>query len=143
MIQYIRHKANLLAIIIQKEFKKEEGIEFFTPTDFSQQLGYMSYKKGKIIEAHTHKIVKREILYTKEVLFIRKGKVRVDFYKEDTTYIKSYILNKGDIILLAHGGHGFEVLEDCEIIEVKQGPYTDDNDKIKFNSSKPQIILDE
>lgn len=132
MIENIKHNDQILAIIIRKDYKKD-GIEFFTPDSFSQQLGYMSHKKGKIIEAHVHNPVKREVEMTKEVLIIKSGKIRVNFYDDNQIYLnKSAILEAGDIILLAYGGHGFEVLEDLEMIEIKQGPYVGDRDKIRF-----------
>lgn len=130
-IETIKNKENILAIIIHNEYHKD-GIEFFTPGDFSQQLAFISYKAGKIIEPHTHNLVKREISLTQEVLIIKKGKIKINFYNSERNYLDSRILVKGDVILLASGGHGFEVLEDIEIIEVKQGPYANDNDKIKF-----------
>lgn len=123
----------LLAIIIRNEYSAN-GIHFFTPDDFSQQLGYMNREKGYQIPPHVHNPVKREVLWTQEVLVIKSGKIRVDFYDDAKSYIKSSILNKGDIILLATGGHGFEMIEDSEIIEVKQGPYCGDQDKTRFKS---------
>lgn len=127
----ITYNDKLLAIIIPSDYQKE-GVEFFTPNDFSQQLAFMSHKKGKVIDAHTHNVVPRQVSYTKEVLIIRKGKLRVDFYDDERNYIESYIIKQGDVILLAFGGHGFEVLEDCDFIEVKQGPYLGDKDKVRF-----------
>lgn len=133
MIKNIKHNGKMLAIIIRTQFKKE-GIEFFTPDDFSQQLAYMHHPAGKIIEPHVHNRVVREVHYTQEVLFIRKGKLRVDFYDEKRIYLESQVLSEGDVILLAAGGHGFEVLEEVEMIEVKQGPYAGDKDKTRFKS---------
>lgn len=121
----------MLAIIISAQYKKE-GISFFTPNDLSQQLAYMQHSKGKFIEPHVHNIVKREVHYTQEVLMIRKGKLRVDFYSDECEYIESHVLKSGDIILLASGGHGFEVMEDIEMFEVKQGPYAGEGDKTRF-----------
>jgi mannose-6-phosphate isomerase-like protein (cupin superfamily) len=131
MFEEIMHNKELLAIIVSNNFNKE-GIYFFTPNDFSQQLAYMKHSAGKIIDPHVHNPVKREVHYTQEVLFIRKGKLRVDFYDEDQNYIESRILESGDVILLIMGGHGFKVLEDLEMFEVKQGPYAGDKDKTKF-----------
>ena len=130
-IKQIEHNGKILAIIISNDYSKD-GVEFFTPNDFSQQLAYMKHPKGKRIDAHTHNIVPREVSYTKEVLVIRKGKLRVDFYEDDQTYIESHIVNQGDIILLAFGGHGFECLEEVEMIEIKQGPYLGEQDKVRF-----------
>ena len=108
------------------------GIQFFTPNDFSQQLAYMNRPEGYVIAPHVHNAVPREVQFTKEVLFIKSGKVRVDFYDDDQIYLESRILQQGDVILLAFGGHGFEMLEASEIIEVKQGPYAGEADKTRF-----------
>lgn len=142
MEKRIIYNGRLCAIIIPSDFKLEGGVEFFTPNDFSQQLAFMSHKKGKIIDAHTHNVVIREVKYTKEVLIIKKGKMRVDFYDDDRNYIESHIIKEGDVILLAYGGHGFEVLDDCDFIEIKQGPYLGDKDKVRFKGiDKNQVIL--
>ena len=93
----------------------------------------MSHPKGKLIQPHVHNSVPREVHYTQEVLFIRKGKLRVDFYSEEQEYLESRILGTGDVILLIEGGHGFEVLEALEMFEVKQGPYMGEMDKTRFD----------
>ncbi|MGN0018463.1 MAG: hypothetical protein ACI37S_05410 [Candidatus Gastranaerophilaceae bacterium] len=131
LVKQIEYNGKIFAIIIKNDYSKD-GVEFFTPNDFSQQLAYMKHPKGKKIDAHTHNIVPREISYTKEVLVIRKGKLRVDFYEDNQTYIASHIVEQGDIILLAFGGHGFECLEEVEMIEIKQGPYLGEQDKVRF-----------
>lgn len=130
-IERIHHESFELALIIRRSFHKE-GIEFFTPNSYSQQIGYMNRPAGYIIAPHVHNPVKREVQYTKEVLFIKSGRVRVDFYSEAQAYLESTVLEAGDVILLAYGGHGFEMLEPTEIIEVKQGPYAGDLDKTRF-----------
>ena len=140
MVENFLHNGKLLAVIIHANFKKE-GIEFFTPGDFSQQLGYMNRPKGYIIDPHVHRLVDRTVTITQEVLFIKSGKVRVDFFDEDKNYLESRILEKGDVILLAAGGHGFEMLEDAEMIEVKQGPYCGDEDKVRFTHSPDHPII--
>jgi hypothetical protein len=131
MLENVTHNGQLLAIIIRHNYSGE-GISFFTPSDFSQQLAYMHHAKGKIIQPHVHNIVKREVLYTKEVLVIKSGKIRADFYTDEQEFVCSRILETGDIILLAAGGHGFEMLADTEMYEIKQGPYAGDNDKTRF-----------
>lgn len=131
MIQNIQYGDKLLSVIIRSQFSAE-GIQFFTPNDFSQQLGYMNRPKGYQIPPHVHNPVAREVQYTKEVLYIKSGKVRVDFYDEQQNYLESTILYQGDVILLAYGGHGFVMLEDSEMIEVKQGPYAGELDKTRF-----------
>lgn len=127
----ISHNGVLLAIIIPHDFDKM-GITFCTPGDFSQQLAYMHHPAGHKIVPHLHNKVVREVHYTQEVLVIRKGRLRVDFYDNEKDYLESRILEAGDVIMLASGGHGFEALEELEMIEVKQGPYAGENDKIRF-----------
>jgi mannose-6-phosphate isomerase-like protein (cupin superfamily) len=131
MVEEIRDKNELLAIIIRDEFDKP-GISFVTPNDLSQQLAYMHHPAGKIIEPHVHNPAPREVSYTQEVLFIKRGKLRVDFYTKNREYLHSRVLQAGDVILLATGGHGFEALEEIQMFEVKQGPYVGETDKTRF-----------
>jgi len=133
MIEKILHHDLTLGIIIRSNYSKE-GIEFFTSDNDSQQLGYMNRPAGYIIQPHRHNIVVREVHYTQEVLFIKSGKIRVDFYDNTQNYLESRIIYKGDVVLLADGGHGFEMLEKSEIIEVKQGPYCGERDKVHFDT---------
>jgi hypothetical protein len=135
MIEKIAYPKGILAIIIYHRYR-EDGIQFFTPGDFSQQLAYMNRPKGYVIDPHVHNAVKREVHLTQEVLFIKKGKVRVDFYDDDRNYLEHRVLETGDVILLASGGHGFEMLEETEMIEVKQGPYVGEGDKTRFKASR-------
>ena len=132
MVEKIEHQGRTLAIIIRANYYAE-GIEFFTPSDFSHQLGYMNRPKGHIIPPHVHNALAREVYYTKEVLIIKSGRPRVDFYDDDQKYLESRLLDRADVILLAFGGHGFEMLEATEIIEVKQGPYAGEQDKTRFD----------
>ena len=130
-IEIIKKGDEILAIIIPADFHSE-GTKFFTPPDFSQQLAFISRKAGEVIKAHVHNIVTRDIHFTREVLLIKKGKIKVNFYDSKKKYFDFKILEAGDIILLASGGHGFEFLEDTEMVEVKQGPYLGEGDKTKF-----------
>jgi hypothetical protein len=131
MVEKIVHDGVMLGIIVGADFHKD-GIEFFTPDDFSQQLAYMSRPAGYTIPPHTHNRVPREVVKTLETLFIRKGKVRVDFYTAEQAFVCSRVIGAGDVLLLVAGGHGFEILEPAEFIEVKQGPYAGDQDKVRF-----------
>ena len=132
-LQHIVHEEETLAIILRNQYQKD-GIEFFTPDEFPQQLGYMKHKKGHKIKPHLHNKIERTVNFTFEVLFIKSGIVKVNFYDLNKEFIKSDILYKGDVILLAFGGHGFEIMEDSEMIEVKQGPYAGDDDKTRFDA---------
>ena len=138
MIERVEYDGRLFAIIVPATFR-DSGIRFFTPDDFSQQLAYMRRPTGYQIEPHVHNPVPREVVYTQEVLLIRSGRVRVDFYDDDRNLLESRDLGPGDVILLASGGHGFEMLEEAEIIEVKQGPYAGEYDKTRFAGRDPEI----
>jgi hypothetical protein len=133
MIEKITSDNLQLGIIIRTGYQKE-GISFFTDDKDSQQLGYMNRPKDYVIAPHRHNLIPREVHLTQEVLFIKSGKVRVDFYTDAQHYVTSRILHQGDVILLADGGHGFKMLEKSEIIEVKQGPYCGEEDKVRFES---------
>jgi mannose-6-phosphate isomerase-like protein (cupin superfamily) len=131
LIERITHGTQLLAIVVPHSFR-ETGIHFFTEAELSQQLAYMHHPAGRIIAPHFHNPVLREVHYTQEVLIIKRGRLRVDFYDETQRYLQSRTLVAGDTIILVGGGHGFEVLEEIEMIEVKQGPYAGDKDKTTF-----------
>jgi mannose-6-phosphate isomerase-like protein (cupin superfamily) len=136
LVQEITYGDQLLAIIVSANFQ-EPGIHFFTPNHLSQQLAYMRHPRGKIIQPHVHNAVSREVHFTQEVLIVKQGKVCVDFYTEEQEYLESHLLQTGDVILLIQGGHGFKMLEETEMIEVKQGPYVGEQDKTRFI---PQVI---
>lgn len=127
-------KKKLLALIIKSSFK-EKGLKFFVPDKYPQQLGYISRMKGHIITPHIHGPVSRKIRHTQEVLFIRKGALRVDFYDEKKHYVESRIVGAGDVVFLAFGGHGFEFIKNAEIIEVKQGPFFKKIQPVRFESA--------
>lgn len=140
MFEEIKNNEKIIAIIVRDDYQKT-GVSFFTPNDFSQQLAFMSHEKGKKIQPHFHNKISRVINFTKEVLFIKKGKLRVDFYDDKQNYLESRILNAGDVILLVSGGHGFEALDDLEMFEVKQGPFYADKDKTRFESVEKEKIV--
>lgn len=121
----------MVAILIRAAYD-QPGIAFFTPNNFSQQLAAMRHPKGHTIQAHLHKPVPRQVLYTQETLFVRQGRVKVNFYDETKRYLDTRVLETGDVILLVSGGHDFEMLEDTVMIEVKQGPYAENQDKERF-----------
>lgn len=131
MIETIKNGETTIAIIVSNNFDKE-GIEFVTPNEFSQQLAYMHHPCGHSIIPHFHNKVSRTVHYTQEVLLIKKGKMRVNFYDDECKYLENRILSTGDIILLSAGGHGFEMLEETILIEIKQGPYVGEADKSRF-----------
>ena len=132
MIEKIKYKNKLFALIVSGNYRSKKGITFFTPDDATQQFGYIKHRKGYVIKPHKHKKRLTKIFTTTEVILLLKGVLRVDFYNLKKKYLFSKILKEKSIILLVHGGHGFKVIKDVEMIEVKQGPFNAANDKIKF-----------
>lgn len=130
-IERIYHDDKLLSVIIRDNYHAE-GITFITPDDMPHQLGYMNRGKDYVIAPHVHNKVPRTIEYTQETIIIKSGVVRVDFYTDNQEYLESRMLYKGDIILLAYGGHGFKMIQPSEMIEIKQGPYCGTMDKVRF-----------
>lgn len=139
-IERILYEKDLLGVIIRDDYHAE-GITFITPDDMPHQLGYMNREKGYVIAPHIHNKVPRVIDYTQETLIIKKGVVRVDFFTQEKEYLESRLLYKGDIILLAAGGHGFKMLDSAEIVEIKQGPYAGDMDKIRYEPIDDSLVI--
>lgn len=140
MIEKIQTENTLIAIIIRNNFSKD-GASFVTDNKLTQQLAAMSYKKDHKITPHYHQTWTRTVDTTMEAIIIKSGKLRVDFYSQTGSYFQSKLLEEKDLILLVTGGHGFKVIEDVEMIEVKQGPFVKDDrvfitevieEKIKF-----------
>lgn len=138
--EQIEYENKILGIIIRKDYHKD-GISFFTPDTFSQQLGYMNRETSYVIPPHVHNLVLRQVELTQEVLIVRSGVVRVDFYSDKRDYLESRIIREGDVCLLAHGGHGFKVIQQAEMIEVKQGPYCGEMDKVRFDPIADELAV--
>jgi len=122
MIERIEHAGELLALVMRADYQPE-GISFITDADSPLQLGVLVHKEGYRIKPHIHKNLSTDINQIQEVLHIDSGKIEARFYDGQGTEIASTTVNCGDTILLVSGGHGFNILEDAKIIEVKQGPY--------------------
>jgi hypothetical protein len=135
MIEKIIHNNTVIALIIYKDYK-QEGIQFLSPNEYSLQLGYMTRPKGYQVLPHIHNPVHRNTIGTQEVLFIKRGEIRIDFYSFEQVFLESRKLSAGDIILLAGAGHGIEVLKEAEIVEVKNGPFIEGVDKGRFEGKK-------
>tara|TARA_Y100000385_G_C13026988_1_gene608871 strand:- start:411 stop:842 length:432 start_codon:yes stop_codon:yes gene_type:complete len=142
MIEKVYNQKKLYALIVRNSYKKKKGVSFFTDKNATQQFGYMNHKKDYIILPHRHNKRQSKILLTTEVIIILKGILRVDFYNNKEKYLFSKKLYANDLIMLSNGGHGFKVLKDTQMIEVKQGPYSLSMDKVKFekvNENKIKI----
>ena len=134
MIKEIIHKNRLYALIIKETYKDKKGISFFTKDNANQQIGFMSHPKNYKIKPHIHQKRKTKIFITSEVIILQKGKLRVDFYDTKKKYLFSVNIKKNQIIMLVYGGHGFKVLEPVKMLEIKQGPFISNKDKVKFGN---------
>jgi hypothetical protein len=119
---------NILAIIIRAD-SKFEGISFLTPDNFGLQIGTMLRPKNDLVPAHIHPQQTRVVKGTQEVLILRSGKMFIELFDEDKNLVESLTITSGDIILLAYGGHQITMIEEVDLVEVKQGPYIKDLDK--------------
>ena len=122
MLKEIIYKNKLFALIIKETYQKNKGISFFTKNDANQQIGFMNHPKNYQIKPHKHQKRETKIFLTSEVIIIQKGKLRVDFYNDQTKYLFSVVLKKNQIIMLVHGAHGFKDLENVKMLEIKQSP---------------------
>ena len=125
---YFGEESRPSAIVIRAD-ESVSGIEFFSPSDFSQQIGLITRPSGYKVPAHIHNLVERKIEHTQEVLMIRRGSCEVILFNELNVVSHNIVLKVGDVILLAHGGHEINMITECEILEVKQGPYAGNMDK--------------
>jgi cupin fold WbuC family metalloprotein len=130
-VERIEGEGKPIAIIVRNDFN-QPGVNFFSPFEFSQQLGILIHPPGHEVKPHVHNLIARDVRVTQEVLFIIEGKIEITLYKENKEFIASLVLTQGDTILLAYGGHGIKILEPSKILEVKQGPYAGMEDKEFF-----------
>lgn len=130
-IEQIQADGKPIAIIVRNEFNRP-GVSFFSPFEFSQQLGVLIHPAGHEVKAHVHNLIARDVRVTQEVLHIIEGKIEITLFAENKKYITSRLLSRGDTVLLAYGGHGLKILEPSKILEVKQGPYAGVEDKEFF-----------
>jgi len=122
MIEKVEWENEAIALIIHHDYDKD-GVNFVTSEDEPIQVGILKHQCGTKIKPHIHKNQPRTISEVQEVLHIEYGKVEAEFYNASGKKVRQTVLNSGDTILLLTGGHGFNILEDSKIIEVKQGPY--------------------
>jgi hypothetical protein len=105
---------------------------FATPPDLNLQVGFVVYSAGGEIARHDHRPLERSIVGTSEVIVVRSGRCEIDLYDNERQHVATRELGTGDVILVVGGGHGFRMLEDTVLLEVKQGPYTGLDEKERF-----------
>jgi hypothetical protein len=130
-VEHITYNGNLLAIIIRARMRLEKTT-FFTAPELTLQVGSVVYPASGKIASHFHHPIERRIVGTSEVIIVKKGRCLIDFYSDDKKAVGSRELYTGDILILVSGGHGFQMLEDTVLLEVKQGPYIGLDEKERF-----------
>jgi hypothetical protein len=135
-IERIVHGNQLLAIVIRAQVTTDQKYNFLTEPNNALQLGVNSYARGEVIASHSHLRPDVTVQSGQEFVLVNEGRLRVNLYDETTRELLSaQELGKGDMILLVAGAHGFEILEACQIVEVKQGPYlSKEKDKVVWSS---------
>jgi quercetin dioxygenase-like cupin family protein len=129
--QITDEQGGLIALVLRATAYAKETM-FATPPEAKLQVGLIVYPAGGEVPRHTHFPIERRHLGTPEVLLVRKGRCVADLYDDDRTPIASLELAEGDVIVLLSGGHGFRMLEDTVLLEVKQGPYPGKEEKDRF-----------
>jgi len=136
VIEKIAYEGHTFALILRDNYE-QEGVAFFTPQENPVQLGILQHRQGTKVKPHIHRSLPRTISETQEVLHIEYGEVEASFYDSHGKGLGSVILKAGDTILLLYGGHGFNILKDSKILEIKQGPYYGpEDDKERFNTEQ-------
>jgi hypothetical protein len=130
-IEEVSADGKTLALIVRAQLNPAETT-FITPPEYNMQVGFVVYPSGGVVEAHSHVPLERHLVGTSEVLLVRRGRCQMDVYDDEQALVSTYELGPGDVILMVAGGHGFRMLEDTTLLEVKQGPYTGLEEKIRF-----------
>ena len=130
-VEHILFEGKPLAYIIRSEIVPKTTT-FLTPSEFKQQVGFVVYPRGGEIQRHVHRPVERHLIGTSEVILVRQGRCEIDIYDNQRQLVTTEELREGDILLMVDGGHGFRMLEDTVLLEIKQGPYTGVEDKERF-----------
>ncbi|MDB4891993.1 MAG: conserved hypothetical cytosolic protein [Gemmatimonadetes bacterium] len=130
-VEHITVAGRPLAYIIRAQLAPQ-ATTFLTPPEFKQQVGFVVYPKGGEVSRHTHLPLARQLVGTSEVIVVRSGRCELDIYDDDHTLAATRTLEPGDVMLMVGGGHGFRMLEDTVLLEIKQGPYTGGEEKAVF-----------
>ena len=130
-IEHITWHGRPLAYVIRAELAPEKTT-FLTEQSFKQQVGFVVYPRGAEIARHVHLPLERHLVGTSEVLVVKKGRCEIDIYNDERELVATRELRQGDVMLMIAGGHGFRILEDTILLEIKQGPYTGVDEKERF-----------
>jgi hypothetical protein len=130
-VESITAGGRTFALIVRQE-RAPEATTFVTGDDATQQVGFVVHDAGQEVKRHYHLPLRREIVGTGEVLVVREGRCEMDVYDDEQQLIGTRELSAGDVMVMLGGGHGFRMLEDTVLLEIKQGPYFGTDEKQYF-----------
>lgn len=134
--EVVEKNGQIFALIIRKSYRPD-GVNFMTPDDYTLQLGLIGHPSGRHIRDHVHNPhIHYKVDTTQEFLYVEKGKIKATIYDYGWNVLQEVVLAEGDILLQVSGGHGFDVIESCYLIEIKQGPFPGDK-LMKFYKDDP------
>ena len=117
---------------VMRETSQEANTTFLTPDEAIQQVGFVVHRAGGEVKRHRHLPIERTIVGTPEVLVVRSGRCEMDVFDDDQELVETRELRPGDVMVMVGGGHGFRMLEDTVLLEIKQGPYYGPDEKAYF-----------
>lgn len=130
-IELIKEGGQILCYLIRCSIQPEKTM-FITPPDAKQQVGFIVYPADSTISRHIHRPLERHIRGMAETILVRCGHCQIDVYNNQHALVATRDLYVGDVVLMVGGGHGFRILEDTVLLEIKQGPYLGTDDKELF-----------
>ena len=132
MIETIADASGVVLAYLVRGGAPPSETTFLTPHDCTLQVGHVVYPAGGEIPRHVHLPIERHLVGSTEVLLLQQGRCEVDVYTDDRRMVVTRELHVGDILIAVSGGHGFRVLEDTVLLEIKQGPYPGGTEKARF-----------
>lgn len=121
----------VLGIVVRNSFRGQK-YNFITPDNYALQLGINSYAGGEKITPHFHTRRIRKITSAQECIILKKGRVIFYMFDARKKLAARTALKPGDIAFHVSGGHGFKICKDTRFIEIKQGPFFGEKDKVRF-----------
>lgn len=129
----------LLALILSYEDEREGKVplshnstSYLTPPDLPMQLAHIERHAGSLIDRHSHPRMLKCAELVSETIVVVRGTLVVELYNSRRELVATRTLKAKDVVLLLKGGHGFHAETDVELIEVKQGPYDAERDKVRW-----------
>src|SRR5574341_1009276 len=133
-IATVSERAHLEKAYTRETFERERDTKaHLTDDEFPLQLILLNRDPGATTKAHYHIVERHPTLPTRhQVLICQRGAARVGVYTKEGEHGGDVRLGAGDLILMCEG-HEVEFLEGgTKLIEIKQGPFpeTDEKDKV-------------